>query len=277
MGFLKPDAPDVPNYAEATREGILTDIETLPLRRMIEAAATAGTAVTYTDPRTGEKVTSDFTGIGDADLSRLAVDFGIESADKIARAQLDLSKKYGEETLAQRLKELEMADPEGTKIRREMGRQIGDDLALGTTLDAATKDQVVEAERIGQSARGNIMGSSSAAAEGMAVGDAGFRLKQQRLANAASFLNGSTPVAQFGAIAGAQQGAVGFNPAGMTAGTNINANAGQQGFQGSMATWQANFQKAQYEFENSPWTQMFDTFNGMLVSAAGSASGGGMR
>lgn len=35
-------APDAPDYAAANREGILTDIETLPLRRQIEQAAALG-------------------------------------------------------------------------------------------------------------------------------------------------------------------------------------------------------------------------------------------
>lgn len=273
MGFLKPDPPDAPNYAEATREGILTDIETLPLRRLIDQATKAGTVVSYNDPRTGEMVTADFTGMGDLDLSRLAVDFGIESADKIAKAQIDLGEKYGETVLKQRLRDLELADPEGTAIRKKLGASVLEDLGAGSTLDDATREQVTEAERVGQAARGNILGPSSGAAEAMSVGEAGLRLKQQRQANAAAFLNGSTPQAQFSSISGAQQGPVGFSPAGMVSGVQINPNAGAQGFAGGMQTWQAGFQKAAYEFENSPWTQLFDTFNGMLVSAVGSAGG----
>lgn len=273
MGLFKPDPPDPPDYAAATREGVMVDIETLPVRRLIEAAARQGTSVTYTDPATGQTKTADFTGAGDLDLSRMAVDFGIESADKLAAAQLDLSKKYGEATLAQRLKELEMADPEGTRIRKELGAQVEGDLAMGSQLDAATRDQVTEAERIGQSARGNIMGSSSAAAEGMQVGEAGLRLKQQRQANAAAFLNGSTPQAQFSSIAGAQAGPVAFNPQGITSGTSINPNAGTNGVQGNLGTFQARMQAATYAANASPWTQLFDTFTGALTSAGGIAGG----
>ena len=273
MGLFKPDAPEAPNYAEANREGILTDLETLPLRRMIEAAARSGTAVSYTDPRTGETKKADFTGMGDADLSRLAVDFGIESADKLAKAQLDLSQKYGEATLAQRLKELEQADPEGTRIRKELGAQVESELSLGSMLDAATRDQVTEAERVGQSARGNILGTSAGAAEAMTVGEAGLRLKQQRQANAAAFLNGTTPTAQFGSISGAQQGPVAFTPANLTGGTNVNPNAGAQGVAGNLGTFNARLQAATYASNASPWTQLFDTFTGALTSAGGIAGG----
>jgi hypothetical protein len=39
---MNVDSPKAPNYAEANREGILTDIETLPLRLMAERAASEG-------------------------------------------------------------------------------------------------------------------------------------------------------------------------------------------------------------------------------------------
>ena len=42
MGKSAPAAPTPPNLAEATEEGIYTDIETLPTRRLIEQAARMG-------------------------------------------------------------------------------------------------------------------------------------------------------------------------------------------------------------------------------------------
>ncbi len=60
----KSKAPPPPDYSEATREGVYSDIETLPARRKIESAARLGQTAAYTDPRTGEDVTADFTGIG---------------------------------------------------------------------------------------------------------------------------------------------------------------------------------------------------------------------
>lgn len=57
-----PAQPEAPDYAEANREGIYTDIETLPIRKQIEAAARSGSKITYSDPRTGEIKTADFTG-----------------------------------------------------------------------------------------------------------------------------------------------------------------------------------------------------------------------
>lgn len=273
MGFWEADQPDPPNYAEATREGILTDIETLPLRRSIEQAAKFGVKIEYKDPSTGEMKTADFSGMGDVDMSRKLLEFGVESSDKLAAAQLEQSQKYGLDYIAQRRKELEAADPEGFAIREKLGTSVLDDLMAGKTLDAATRGEVIETERAGQAARGNILGSSSAAAEGMEVGNAGYRLWQQRLANAASFLGGTTPTAQFSGLAGAQTGASPFNPQGAASGTTINPQAGAQGWQAATQTWQMNFAKNAYEQQNNVWNKLFDTFNSMLVSAAGSAGG----
>lgn len=273
MGAWQADAPSPPDYAAATREGILTDIETLPLRKLIENAAKSGGKVEYKDPSTGEMKTADFTGIGDVDISKQMLAAGIESADALAKAQLDLSKKYSADTIAQRRAELEASDPTGFALREQEGKSIMADLLAGKSLDPGMQADVVNAERGAQAARGNIMGNSSAAAEAMTVGDAGFRLWQQKLANASAFLSGTTPTAQFSALGGAQQGVVGFNPQAVQTGTNINPNAGSQGWQAGMQSWQANFAKNQFEFQNSPWTKLFDTFNSMLVGAAGSAGG----
>jgi hypothetical protein len=57
-----PAAPASPDYGAASREGILTDISTLPLRNQINAGAALGNVVNYTDPRTGQPATADFRG-----------------------------------------------------------------------------------------------------------------------------------------------------------------------------------------------------------------------
>ena len=62
-------------------------------------------------------------------------------------------------------------------------------------------------------------------------------MRQQRLANAASFLSGTTPVSQFGQISGAQGGASPFNPVGIQSGLTLNPNAGAQGQQFAMNTF----------------------------------------
>lgn len=358
-----PDAPDAPDYGKATRDGYLADIETLPMRKQIEAAAKLGKSVLkegYTKksvssnagvttaqsrvdeltknlstiPQTVEKTTpgpqgrpnkttipnpdyenllaqlktaqtdlndavknagtegaqtlvyydkdgnpvsakdailADFAGYSDIDQSRANLDFQLESADKTAGAALDIQKKYGPEYIAQRLKELELADPVGTQLRKDLGKSVSDDLAEGYNLPAGLEEQVTQAERGAQAARGNIYGAAPGAAEALKVGDAAIRLKQQRQANVASFLAGQTPTAQFSSISGAQQGAAGFAPQNITPGLSVNQNAGAQG---------ASFAAQTYGTESSnalnspnPWGSLLGAISGIGVGAASSALG----
>lgn len=268
-----PGAPDAPNYAEASREGILADIETLPLRRLIEQASKAGTKVTYKDPKTGEEKTADFTGLGDADISKINFDTSLGNADTIAAKSLELSKKYGTEYVAQRRKELEASDPTGWAMREQMGKSIMADLLAGKELDPALKADVIETERAGQAARGNIMGDSSAAAEAMQVGNAGFRLWQQKLANAAAFLSGTTPTAQFQQLTGAQQGASPFSPVAVQPGMGLNPNAGQAGASYSLGVYGQQSQNWATSMENSPWQALLGGVSGMGLGVAGNAVG----
>src|SRR4030095_7987138 len=156
-----------PDYAAASREGVMADVETYPLKRMVDAAAKAGTQGTYKDAATGEEKVHDVTGVGHIDLSKIQLDYSLESADKIAKASLDLESKYGEQAIRQRLKELELSDPEGFMLRKRMGQDIMSDLEQGKELDDETREQVTEAERAAQALRGNVMGASSGAAEGL--------------------------------------------------------------------------------------------------------------
>lgn len=269
------DAPDAPDYAAANREGVLADIETLPLRRLIEQASKAGTKITYTDPRSGEQKTADFTGLGDADLTKLGLDASLQMSDAVTAKSLELSKKYGEEFVAQRRKELQATDPTGWAMREKLGSSIMADLEAGKALDPALKADVVNTERAAQAARGNIMGQSSAAAEAMSVGDAGFRLWQQKLANAASFLSGTTPVAQFGQLSGAQQGASPFSPVALQSGAGLNPNAGQQGASYALGVYGQQSQNWATAAQNNPWTSLLGSVAGVGVGAAAYSATGG--
>jgi len=225
MGMYSADPPDPPDYAAATREGVEADIDSLPLRKIIEAAARQGTKVTYTD-MDGKEKTVDFTGFGDIDQSRKELDFAEESADRMAKSALNLQQKYGTDFVMQRLKELELSDPQFRKVRDSLGKAALEDVELGYKLAPGMRDEVQQATRAAQFARGNVYGAAPAAEEAFEVGNAAFRLRQQRLANAASYLSGTTPVAQFGQIAGAQQGASPFQPMGIRSGIGLDPNAG---------------------------------------------------
>tara|TARA_S200002703_G_scaffold159632_1_gene173820 strand:- start:2879 stop:3751 length:873 start_codon:yes stop_codon:yes gene_type:complete len=261
--------PETPDYAGATREGVYTQFELLPDQKMIEAAARLGTKVTYTDPRTGEEKVADFSGFGDIDQARALLPFVGESADAIASSQLETQQKYGLDFVDQRLKELERSDPIGFQMRKEMGQEIMSQLQDGSDLTDEQRSQVTQSERAAQSARGNIFGSGPAAAEAMSVGNAGFRLQQQRLANAASFISGSTPVAQFGQISGAQAGASPFTPVGVGQGIGVNPSAGAQG---------ANFALQNYGNQLNQWKAQQSTggFGSILAGALTKGAVGGL-
>lgn len=186
---------------------------------------------------------------------------------------LELQKKYGNDFVDQRIEELKRSDPTGYAMREKMGASILGDLESGKSLDPAMLGEVTSAERAAQAARGNVMGQSSAAAEAMQVGNAGYRMWQQKLANAASFLSGTTPVAQFGQIAGAQQGAAPFSPVAMQSGVGLNQNAGAQGANYALGAYGQQSQNWATGESNNPWASLLGSVAGMGVGAVGYGSG----
>ena len=161
------------------------------------------------------------------------------------------------------------------------------DYALGSKLDDSTAREVEQAVRSAQAARGNVLGSAAATQEAMARGEMGYQRKQQRAQNLAALDNAvagrkqqrlsdisavlnNAVVGQFGALSGAQNGAVGFNAVQNKGGTNISANAVQMGlgfaqnnYQGQLEAWKAD--------QGNPWTNILSGAAGM---ALGSFTGG---
>ena len=256
MGMYSSKEPDPASIAGANEAGVWANLETLGIQKLVANAAKFGKKIDVQVPifdkdgnKTGVKdVTYDFAGYSDVDATREEMEFGAEAADYMAKTMLDVQKKYGLDFVAQRKKELEATDPTGAAIRERMGEEALADLDRGYELAPGMRREVTEAEQAAQTARGNILGSGAAAAEALSVGDAAWRMRQQRLANAASFLSGTTPVAQFGQLSGAQQGASPFNPMGINQGLTVDPSAGAQGQQWAMNTynqrmnWAANQQ-----------------------------------
>lgn len=234
----KPKYPDPPDYAAANREAIMADIETLPIRKEIEAAASLGLSGSYVDPDTGEERAYDFSGFSDVDQQRELLDFAKESAAELAQTELDIRREFGSQYVEQSLAELEQSDPIGFEIRKQLGEEALKELGLGYDLGDELTNQIQQGVRGAQAARGNLFGSAPVAEEAFAIGDAAVRLRQQRLGNAASFLQGVTPVAQFSQISGAQAGANPFNPMMPQQGIGLNPNAGAQGTQFALGRYQ---------------------------------------
>jgi len=119
-----------------------------------------------------------------------------------------------------------------------------------------------------QSARGNLFGNAPSMQEAMAVGDVGYRMYQQDLANMGSYGAGVAPTAQFGALSGAQQGANPFQGQNIMQ-TGVGAMTNQQFGQATGGIYQQQAQMAQ---QGSPWSQI----GGMAAGLGLTALTGGM-
>ena len=275
MGLYGDDPPAEPDAGEAYRATIDADMSTFETRKKLESGAKMGKVVKWKD-QNGLEHTSDFTGFGDIDQSREELQFMFEAGHETAKEVLEIQKEFGGQYVEQRLKELEQSDPIGHAVRQQLGEMAKADLDAGYDLDEGLRNQVTQGVRGAQAARGNILGNAPAAAEGFAVGDAAIRLRQQRLSNAASFLSGIAPVAQFGAISGAQQGASPFAPMGIQQGIGQNPNAGAQGLSfasNNYATASANARASQ---ENSIGGTLLGAAGGIAMGALTGGIGGAL-
>ena len=274
--YSDPDYPDAPSVTAASEAGVWADVETSGIRQMIANAMKFGKSVDIKVPifdkdgtKTGFKdVTYDFKGYSDADATREEMEFGAEAADFMAKSMLDIQEKHGPGFIAQREKERRLADPTGAAVRDKLGEEALAGLDRGYELDPGMRREIDQGSLSHMAATGNILGSGSAVQVGERRGDAAFRQYQQRLANAASFLSGTTPVAQFGQLSGAQQGASPFNPMGIQQGLSLNPAAGAQGQQWAMNSYN---QQMNYAAQQEPiGAQLL----GMAAGIGGQALGG---
>lgn len=186
---------------------------------------------------------------------------------------------------------------ESTLLAEELFTQIMADLGLEAQLNDSTRREVQQGVRGAQAARGNILGNSAIYEEAMELGQAGeqrqqqrqqntlqfltsgttpediaYRKKQQAMANLGSFMGGQTPVAQFGQLAGAQQGAAPYAP--QNAPQVLNPNAGAQGAQFAQQNYAQ--QMNAYSQQANPWMAGLSlgvSALGVPLVAGGAASG----
>lgn len=259
MGCFSPDPPPAPDYASAAAAGVTADIDSLPIRRQIEAAAASGGK--YTDPATGKVY--DFTGTGNAEMDAA-------HAERMAQAMKDIQEKFGPDFIKNALDQEKLADPTGVAMRQKLAdlintqsgqtvdtstnealqRQIRADLDAGGNLSDDVRREVEQEVLRNQTATGNVSGNSAMFSRAMEMGneatrrrtlaqqkalafltsgatpqDVEYRRGQQNMGNMGSFLSGQTPEAQFGQLSGASQGAAPFVPA-KPLSNNVNPVAG---------------------------------------------------
>lgn len=120
MSSSIPAQPAAPDYASANREGIQTDISTLPLRNQINQAAQLGQRIEYTDPVTGQTRVADFTGMGNAAAAQQAAQIANDQNATMQRQQLALRQELGVQNVQQTLRELQASDPRGFALRQSL-------------------------------------------------------------------------------------------------------------------------------------------------------------
>jgi len=265
-----PPPPAAPDYAEANREGILTDIESLPARKAIEAAAKMGGHGSIT--LGGRTVDYDFRGISDLDQQVTELEAQRRSADTMAQTALDIQKKYGADFTDQALKRIEESDPVGFKVRKRLAEITLAELEKGTSLSEEEKKFAEQAFRRSSAARGGpMLGTSPSMQETLSQYNMGRRLLGERMNMARSYV-GMPQTAQFGQVSGAQQGAAPFMAQRMGAGIGLNANAGAMGTQFASNVYGTQAQIYGTQMQN----QGSDPFGAVLGGVASIATGGAM-
>lgn len=292
MGGKQPAQPNVPKVAAA---GIQADLDTYPMRYMTEAASKMGGKVTI------DGQTYDFTGLGDADNTAAMSDKMAQTLLDIQRnygsayvkqslADLKQADPKGYQARQQLFDAiLAQADSQPDRpMADNLQNSILEELQKSGHLDAKELSQVQQAVRGGQVARGNYLGNAATAQEagaavsasdtlrnqreasaqgflqsGVTPEDVEYRRLQQSLANLGSFVQGTTPQAQFRQVAGANTGAA---PYATTSANSVvtNPNAGAQGVQNALGIYQGNINWAQNQV--NPFAAGISTG----VSAAGS-------
>jgi hypothetical protein len=201
------------------------------------------------------------------------LDMAMESQSTARRAALDSYKE---------------TDPEAYAMRSKLGAQLLADLD-SEDLTPAQRRRVEQSMRMGQSARGNILGNAAAFDEALAVSGYGEDLRSKRLGEAMNFLNLRDALPQFQApapvnplmpmqsagnyspsvpnfsattAAGPQLGAAQITQGGAFNFTN--ANAGQQGLNYNMDVWNAKREDAQANANR--WMEGIGTVAGAATS-----------
>lgn len=275
MGSKAPPVPETPDYAAANREGILTDIETLPTRRLLDQSARLGRKGEF--ELDGKTYEYDFTGLGDADWNRAQLEVDRESAFGKAQDLLDIQAQFGRQFLETSREQLKASDPIGFAMREKLGQAVTSELDAGRGMSASQRRSIEQSTRLAQVARGNVNGLAPAVQEALATSGAADQLFQQRQQNAAAFLSGTTPLSQFGQLRNAGQGAAPFQ-AMATQAIGLDPNAGQNAAQFALSRYgtQAEIYKTQMENNQNPWMQGLGMAAGMAGQLGAASMMGGV-
>ena len=269
----KGTPPPPPDYSKATEKGIITDIKTLPARKIIEGLAKKGGKGRV---KVGDEfIDVDFTDYGDLDQQEIELEAMRISSDALAAMNLDIQQRYGEAYNLEQIKRIKEADPVGYELRQKLAETTLSELNAGRELGADAARQVEQSVRGAQAARGNVYGAANIGQEALAKFDAGQRLLTQRMSQAQAYALGTPITAQYGAISGAQQGAANFAPMQLQQGLAQNPNAGAQSAQHAMQGYSTYVQGMANQ--SNPWMEGLGMVAGVGASMAGGWAFGGFK
>lgn len=103
--------------------------------------------------------------------------------------QQGLQDRFGPKQYQQMLEGFKALDPTFYKNREQLGTAVSGDLAKGTQLTPAQRDEIEQNVLRSQARTGNIAGSAANLADAYTVGSKGLELYQQRLGNMGNYLS----------------------------------------------------------------------------------------
>lgn len=188
--------PSIPDPNQAAIAGVKQNVSNFPFEYIINALSQMGGSGTVN----GQSY--NFSGLGNADVQN-------QLSDQMAQTLLDIQNGLGPQYIAQRLADLQQADPQGYAARQQLFDQIQQDannpapnlqlsqstqnailqeLNKGASLDPQELTDVQQGVRGQQLSRGLYLGNAATQQEADAAVNAGDQLQQQRQQAAGSFL-----------------------------------------------------------------------------------------
>lgn len=252
----QPATPVVPKFGKSIKQGIEAYAEELPT--LYASQAEWG---------------PQFLNLKLADIAA--------TSDANAASALDVAETYGARFVQNQLALKELADPIGMALRKELGMELQDQLALGTDLPEDLQHEIIQQFRMGREERGGGFGDEDSILEAMTVGRAGLELQDRRQRMAAAFLGLPTPESSFAPVSAASRGAAPFMP--MTADAMIDPNAGRYAAEFAQTSTSRNFQWAEHMYDNTLnwgleapdyWMEGLGMVAGIIGQVGGSAAGG---
>lgn len=132
--------------------------------------------------------------------AQLFTDIQKQQAPQMAQLNLGLQQQYTPGLIDVALNAVKQADPTGFAIREQLGKQVSGDLAAGGALTPEETMRAQQDIRAGQVQRGVGTGWGDVISEASQLNLDQFAREQARQAAARAFMQGRSPLDEFGAV-----------------------------------------------------------------------------